>query len=367
MLEAMDSFGNPSSLHIKGFEASKMIADSREIILSSIGVRGGKKENLIFTSCGTEADNLALRGTAYAKARRANKIITTDSEHSAIENTLCELERDGFNVVRISTLGGKLDMDAFEREMDKNTLLVSMMYVNNETGALYDIKKCFAYAKQVNPDVVTHTDAVQAYMKTKVTPTDLGADLITLSAHKIHGPKGIGALYVSPSIIKKKQLKPIIFGGGQESGFRSGTENVIGIVGFGAAVGSGMKTLSADVKRMQELRSYAKQKLVSLELQINEPSGEYAPHIISITLPRIKSETMLHYLSSLGVYVSSGSACASNSAQKHTSRALLAYGLTPIEAECTLRISLSRTTTEQDIDTLISCLSQGIEKLVRLQ
>lgn len=367
MLEAMDNFGNPSSLHSKGFEASKMVAEAREAVLASIGVRGGKRENLVFTSCGTEADNLALRGVVYAKARRANKIITTDSEHSAIENTLRELEKDGFCVVRIPTHGGVLDMNSFEREMDTNTLLVSMMYVNNETGAVYDIKKCFALAKRVNPDVVTHTDAVQAYMKMKLSPTDLGADLITLSAHKIHGPKGIGALYISPSIIRKKQIKPIVYGGGQESGMRSGTENVIGIVGFGAAAKSGMRDLAVNVSKMRELHDYAIEMLSPLELRINQPSGECAPHILSITLPDIRSETMLHYLSSFGIYVSSGSACASNSAQKSISRALSAFGLTDREAECTVRISLSPENTREDIDTLTTHLKDGIEKLVRIK
>lgn len=367
MLEAMDNFGNPSSLHSKGFEASKMVAEAREAVLASIGVRGGKRENLVFTSCGTEADNLALRGVAYAKARRANKIITTDSEHSAIENTLRELEKDGFRVVRIPTHGGVLDMNAFEREMDANTLLVSMMYVNNETGAVYDIKKCFALAKRVNPDVVTHTDAVQAYMKMKLSPTDLGADLITLSAHKIHGPKGIGALYISPSVIKKKQIKPIVYGGGQENGMRSGTENVIGIVGFGAAAKSGMRDLGINVPKMRELHNYAIEMLSPLELRINQPSGECAPHILSLTLPNIRSETMLHYLSSFGIYVSSGSACASNSAQKSISRALSAFGLTDREAECTVRISLSPENTKEDIDALTVHLKDGIEKLVRIK
>ncbi len=367
MLEAMDNFGNPSSLHSKGFEASKMVAEAREAVLTSIGVRGGKRENLVFTSCGTEADNLALRGVAYAKARRANKIITTDSEHSAIENTLRELEKDGFCIVRIPTHGGELDMNAFEREMDTNTLLVSMMYVNNETGAVYDIKKCFALAKRVNPDVVTHTDAVQAYMKMKLSPTDIGADLITLSAHKIHGPKGIGALYISPSVIKKKQIKPIVYGGGQENGMRSGTENVIGIVGFGAAAQKGIRDLGINVTKMRELHNYAIEMLSPLELRINQPNGEYAPHILSLTLPNIRSETMLHYLSSFGIYVSSGSACASNSAQKSISRALSAFGLTDREAECTVRISLSPENTKEDIDALTVHLKDGIEKLVRIK
>ena len=226
MNEAMECYGNPSSLHSKGFDSSKLITDARNKILASLFVRNGKPENLIFTAGGTEADNLALVGVAYAKTRRANRIITTDSEHSAIENTLKALENDGFEVVRLSTKNGVIDIDEFKSVMNKNTLIVSIMHVNNETGAVYNIKDCFKLAKQVNPDVVTHTDAVQSYMKLKVSPTELCADLISISAHKIHGPKGIGALYISPDVIKKKQLKPIIYGGGQERGMRSGTENV---------------------------------------------------------------------------------------------------------------------------------------------
>lgn len=366
MIEMMERFGNPSSLHAKGFDASRAISEARVEIMRSLFVRGGKPENIIFTSSGTEADNLAIRGVAYAKSRRATRIITTDSEHSAVENTLRELENDGFDVVRISTVGGVLDMDQFRSAMNKNTLLVTMMHVNNETGAVYPIRDCFRYAKSVNPDVVTHTDAVQSYMKMKVSPTELCADLVTLSAHKIHGPKGVGALYVSPDIIKKKQLKPIIYGGGQESGFRSGTENVIGIVGFGAAASNGAGSLASDIAYLRDLRAYAIDKLSELDVKLNLPQGECTPHIINLSLPNIKSETMLHHLSSYGIYVSSGSACASNSAQKHISRALSAFGLSETDAECAIRISLSRYNTREDIDTLASCLSQGIEKLVKI-
>ena len=367
MREAMECYGNPSSLHAKGFDASKMIAEARNKVLSSLFVRNGKAENLIFTAGGTEADNLALMGVAYAKTRRANRIITTDSEHSAIENTLKYLENDGFDIVRLATKNGVIDIDEFKSMMSKNTLIVSIMHVNNETGAVYNIKECFKLAKEINPDVVTHTDAVQSYMKMKVSPSDLCADLISISAHKIHGPKGVGALYVSPEVIKKKQLKPIIYGGGQEFGFRSGTENLIGIAGFGAAAERGFKNISKDISTMRENRAYAVERLSALDVKINMPERECAPHIINITLPSIKSETMLHHLSSKGIYVSSGSACSSNSATKRVSRALRGFGLSDFEADCSMRISFSPFTTKEDIDGLVINLKEGIEKLVKIR
>ena len=367
MIDAMECFGNPSSLHKKGFESSKMIDEARSKILTSLFVRGGKAENLVFTAGGTEADNLALVGVAYAKSRRANRIITTDSEHSAIENTLKMLENDGFEVIRLSTKNGVIDVEEFKSVMNKNTLLVSIMNVNNETGAVYNIKECFKLAKQINPDVVTHTDAVQSYMKLKVSPLDLCADLISISAHKIHGPKGVGALYISPDVIKKKQIKAIIYGGGQEFGFRSGTENLVGIAGFGAAAERGFKNLSKDVTSMRELRTYALEKLSSLDVRVNLPKGECAPHIINITLPSIKSETMLHHLSASGIYVSSGSACSSNSAAKKISRSLRGFGISDFDADCSMRISFSPFNTKEDIDEFILSLEEGINKLVKIK
>lgn len=367
MIDAMEFYGNPSSLHSKGFASSKMIADARNKVLSSLFVRGGKAENLVFTSGGTEADNLALLGVAYAKTRRANKIITTNSEHSAIDNTLKELEEDGFEVIKLSTKNGVIDIDEFKANMSKNTLLVSLMHVNNETGAVYNIKECFKFAKSINPDVVTHTDAVQSYMKMKVSPNELGADLISISAHKIHGPKGIGALFISSEVIKKKQIKAIIFGGGQEGAFRSGTENLIGIVGFGEAAERGFKNLSCDVRKLRELRQYAIDKLSSINVKINLPKCECAPHILNIMLPSIKSETMLHYLSANGIYVSSGSACSSNSATKRVSRALKGFGLSDFEADCSMRISFSPYNTKEEIDILCDSLKEGIDKLVKIK
>ena len=364
MTEAMAVYGNPSSLHSVGLAAERLLDRARESIGSALGVRVMKPGQLIFTSCGTEATNLAIRGCVYAKTRRgANKIITTDSEHPATENTLHALESDGFRVVRIATRGGVLDMAQVERELDAETLMVTMMLVNNETGARYDLERVFALAKQKNPQVVTHCDAIQGFMKCKFTPASLGADLISISAHKVHGPKGVGALYVSADVLKQRRLTPILHGGGQEFGFRSGTENVIGITGFGAAVKAVLPTLGESIAKMAALREYTVLKLSALDVRLNVPLGATAPHIINFTLPNIKSETMLHYLSGEGVFVSSGSACSSHS--REPSRALTAFGLSAQDADCSIRVSLSAENTEADIDTFIERLRNGLCVLVR--
>lgn len=364
MTEAMAVYGNPSSLHSVGLAAERLLDRAREAIGSALGVRVMKPGQLIFTSCGTEATNLAIRGCVYAKTRRgANKIITTDSEHPATENTLHALESDGFRVVRIATRGGVLDMAQVERELDAETLMVTMMLVNNETGARYDLERVFALAKQKNPQVVTHCDAIQGFMKCKFTPASLGADLISISAHKVHGPKGVGALYVSADVLKQRRLTPILHGGGQEFGFRSGTENVIGITGFGAAVKAVLPTLGESIAKMAALREYTVLKLSALDVRLNIPLGAAAPHIINFTLPHIKSETMLHYLSGEGVFVSSGSACSSHS--REPSRALTAFGLSAQDADCSIRVSLSAENTEADIDTFIERLRNGLCVLVR--
>lgn len=364
MNEAMAVYGNPSSLHSAGLAAERLVTGARDAIGSALGVRMMKPGQLIFTSCGTEATNLAIRGCVYSKARRgANKIITTDSEHPATENTLHALESDGFRVVRISTRGGVLDMAQVDKELDGETLMVTMMMVNNETGARYDLEKVFALAKQRNPQVTTHCDAIQGFMKCRFTPASLGADLISVSAHKVHGPKGVGALYVSADVLKQRKLVPILHGGGQEFGFRSGTENVIGIVGFGAAVKKAHSSLDESIARMASLREYTLLKLASLDVRLNVPLAATAPHIINFTLPSIKSETMLHYLSGEGVFVSSGSACSSHS--REPSRALTAFGLSANDADCSIRVSLSAENTEADVDAFIERLRSGLHVLVR--
>ena len=364
MTEAMAIYGNPSSLHSMGLAAERLVEEARSRVGTALGVRVMKPGQLIFTSCGTEANNLAIRGCAYAKARRsANKIITTDSEHPATENTLHALESEGYRVVRIATGGGVLDMEQVKRELDADTFLVTMMMVNNETGALYDVSSVFSLAKQRNPDVVTHCDAIQGFMKHKFTPTAIGADMLSISAHKIHGPKGVGALYVSADILKQRKLVPLLQGGGQEFGFRSGTENVIGIVGFGAAAKRCLASLDEAIGKMAALREYAILKLASLDIRLNVPLGNVAPHIINFTLPNIKSETMLHYLSGEGIFVSSGSACSSHA--RTPSRALTAFGLSAHDADCSIRVSLSADNTEADIDAFIERLHNGLCVLVR--
>ena len=239
------------------------------------------------------------------------------------------------------------------------------MLVNNETGAIYDVAGAFAEIKRAYPDAITHCDAVQGFMKLPFTPVSLHADLITVSGHKLHAPKGVGGLYISAEILKAKKITPYLVGGGQESGMRSGTENVIGISAFGEAVNDIMSRRTEISRKLSELRAYAEEKLSELDVRVNRPSGEYLPSIINITLPSIKSETMLHHLSADGIYVSSGSACSSHSA--HPSESLIAFGLTPKEADCSLRISLSEYNEKEDIDALVTSLSAGLEKLVRIK
>ncbi len=357
-------YGNPSSLHTLGVDAERIVSQARAELLNALGVKGISPfgdPRLVFTASGTEADNLALFGVCRAKKfRPGQKIIVSDSEHPAVGRCADKLESDGFRVVRIPSIKGRFDYDMLEAEADSDTVLVSVMLVNNETGAVNDIKRISKIVKSKNREAVIHTDAVQGFLKLKFTPASLGADLITLSSHKIHGPKGVGALYIDSAIIKARKLVPIIYGGGQEKGFRSGTENTVGIAGFGAAAAYFSKQLDSGIEKMKSLRDYIENELAR-EFTLNIPDSERAPHIVSLRLPGIKSETMLHYLSGEGVYVSSGSACSSHSG--HVSGTLLSFGLTEREADSTIRISLSEYNTFDEADILISKISQGVQKL----
>ncbi|MBQ8331317.1 MAG: cysteine desulfurase [Clostridia bacterium] len=367
MTEAMERYGNPSSLHSAGQAAEKLVAEAREQILLSLGLRPRQKDGvLVFTSCGTEATSLALFGSAYAKERRqATRILTTDSEHPSVARALDRLAADGFEVIRIPTKNGVLDLGALDAALEQKIFLASFMLVNNETGAIYGVGEAFRRIKQRYPEAITHCDAVQGFLKIPFTPATLSADLITVSGHKLHAPKGVGALYISSAMLKAKKIVPFLVGGGQEDGMRSGTENVIGIAAFGASVKELREQKTARAEHMRALRQYAEDKLASLDLRINRPARDYLPHIINVTLPHIKSETMLHALSADGIFVSSGSACSSHS--HHPSDSLLAFGLTPHEADCSLRISFSDYNTEADIDALCASLSKGIDTLVRIK
>ena len=240
-----------------------------------------------------------------------------------------------------------------------------MMMVNNETGAHFDVAKVFAAAKAKDSRTVTHCDAVQGFLKVPFTPASIHADLVTVSAHKIHGPKGVGALYIHPDIIKTKRITAFLTGGGQESGLRSGTENVIGIAGFGAAAQAGYATRMADFAQMTSLRNRLEGKLRDMGVQMNIPQGNRAPHILNLTLPSIKSQTMLNYLSAQGICISSGSACSSHSVK--ISPSLAAFGLSAHEADCSLRVSFSAQNTEAEVDALCDALGKGIENLVRIR
>ena len=365
--ECLDIYGNPSSLHSVGQRAESFLKEARASVLSGLGVRARDGE-LIFTSCGTEATALALMGSAWAKERReAKRVLISDSEHPATKNTAALMQKEGFEIVKIPTKGGVLDLDAIENALSERIFLASFMLVNNETGALYDVKRAFSMIKAKYPEAITHCDAIQGFMKVAFTPVSLGADLVSVSGHKLHAPKGVGALYISADMIKKKKIVAYLNGGGQEKGFRSGTENILGIAAFGAAVADIKSRFSDNAAKMKELYSYCTEQLLGVDgLRINTPTGDRVDHIINITLPNIKSETVLHFLSADGVFVSSGSACSSHSAGK-PSEALVAFGLTPAEADCSLRISLSEYNCKEDIDALVSSLKGAAARLVRIK
>ena len=364
---AREFYGNPSSLHGLGFEAEKLLDKARADILATLGAKGC---DFIFTASGSEANNLAITGRAYSKERyrRGAKIITTEGEHASVNEPLARLANEGFNIVKIPTVGGKLDMDRLDKELTPNTILVTMMMVNNETGALYDIASVSRLTHEKCSDALVHVDATQSYLKIPFTKSSLGADMITVSSHKIEGPKGVGGLVIDDKVKKTKGLSPIILGGGQEGGYRSGTENLPANAAFAEAARIGHATLRQRFEKMRALRELIIRELKTRDtlsgISITEPIS-HAPHIVNITLPKIKSETMLHYLSSLGIYVSSGSACSSNS--HHTSSALLAFGRSAEEADYSIRISLSARNTEEEVIKLLSALEAGIIKLARVK
>ena len=361
------NFGNPSSLHTLGSDAERLIKGARASLLRSLGANGYRA---VFTASGSEANNLAIIGRALSKERykKGAKIITTEGEHASVNSPLDMLKNMGFKIAKISTRGGKIDLDELKNEMTSDTVLVTVMMVNNETGALYDVKSVSDIMKRQAPEALFHVDATQSFMKIPFTVKSIGADMVTVSSHKIHGPKGVGALIVSESIFTKKGLSPIIFGGGQEYGLRSGTENAPAIIAFGRAVEIESASLSENEKKLRNLRDYLIEKIESSpelsEISITNPESS-APHILNITLPKIKSETMLHYLSSENIFVSSGSACSSNS--QHKASALVAFGRSESEADTSIRISFSHDNEKEDADRLCEALMAGLSRLARIR
>ena len=360
-------WGNPSSLHSLGSDAERVLTASKQTILNTLGA---KDAEIVFTASGTEANNLAIIGRALSKERykKGAKIITTHGEHASVYAPLDELKKQGYKVACLSTKDGVIDMEELSRELTSDVILVSVMMVNNETGAVYNIPAIARAMKAKCPEAILHVDATQGYMKIPFTKAGIGADLITISSHKVEGPKGVGALVIGKDVIKKRGLSPVVFGGGQELGLRSGTENVPGVAAFAEAARLAHKELSERIKTMQGLRARLVESLKSDErlAEISPTLPEnHAPHILNITLPSIKSETMLHYLSSEGIYVSSGSACSSNGG--HLSSALTAYGRSSEDADSSVRISFSPSNTEEDVDALVEALASGLSKLARIK
>jgi cysteine desulfurase len=363
MTSAAAEFANPSSLHAAGMRARELVEQARARVREAAGLSPLDGWKVVFTGSGTEASNLAIAGAAGAKTRfESKRVIITDSEHPSVAETAGALSRLGFETVCVPTAGGALDLDALARELRRGAFLVSIMLVNNETGAVYDVEGASELVRSLCPGALFHVDAVQAFLRLPLTVRS--CDMITVSAHKVHGPKGVGALLVSPDVIRRKAVSPVIRGGGQEEGLRSGTENVPGIAGFGAAAAEGRSRMEEDSRRLRALREYAVAAMTAAGAKVNEPVRR-ADHIISATLPGIKSQTMLSFLSERGICVSSGSACSSRSGR--ISGTLLAFGLDRRSADCTVRVSLCASNTEEDIDALCEGLRDGIGRLVRIR
>lgn len=347
------NFGNPSSLHRAGLDAQLLMDSARKIIADSIGAL---PENIIFTSGATESNNLALRGASATYGRKRRKIVISAVEHASVEETAAALEKVGFQVCRVSPRDdGKLYSQDFIDACDDDTCLISMMLVNNETGYILPVKETFMAVKRRFPDIITHCDCVQGYMKLPVRVKTLGADLLSISAHKIHGVKGVGALYIKKGI----RLIPVVTGGKQEKGIRSGTESVPLIAAFGAAAETFAPTIDQRFEQAAGIRKYLLNRLTEMEqIVVNSPENG-SPYIINISALGKRSEIMLHFLESHEIYVSSGSAC-SKGAQ---SGVLGQFGIKDKRADSALRISITAETTRADIDRFIAALTDGLEKI----
>ncbi|WP_302625634.1 cysteine desulfurase family protein [uncultured Eubacterium sp.] len=339
-----EDFGNPSSMHMVGVKAERYVKEAKHIIANILKVDEGE---IYFTSGGTESNNMAVIGAADANKRKGNKIITTKIEHPSVLNTMKYLEKQGYQVVYLPVdRCGIVDMETLKEEMTEDTILVSVMYVNNEVGAVEPIAEIGKYIKSIQPDVIFHVDAIQAFGKMEIRPKKENIDLLTVSGHKIHGPKGSGFIYIK----KNTKLNPIIFGGGQQNGFRSGTENVSGIAGIGQAAKDAYDNLEKNVKILTDLKDYLIDKLQGLEdVVINSKKGtEGAPHIVSVSFSGVRSEVLLHALEDKGIYVSAGSACSSN--KPAVSETLKAMKIDKDLLGSTIRFSFCELNTIEEID-----------------
>lgn len=354
-----NDYGNASSMHLKGVDAEKYLKYSKATIA---GIMKVKEKEIFFTSGGTELDNWALMGAAFANHRSGKHLITTKIEHPAILRTMEHLKELGFDITYLSVNQyGQISLEELRNAIRPDTILVSIMFVNNEVGAIQPIDEAGEIIKQTNPRTLFHVDAVQGFGKLRLLPKKWKIDMVSVSGHKIHGPKGTGFLYID----EKVKIKPIIYGGGQQNGYRSGTENVPGVAGLGKATELIYRNLVEDTHRLYCLKKKLVSGLLKIDhVKINGPQDETgAPHIVSASIAGIRSEVMLHSLEDKGVYVSAGSACSSH---KHTvSDTLSAMGLSTEYMDSTIRFSLSVFTTEEEIEYTLKCLYELVPMLRR--
>lgn len=358
MVEVMlEGFGNPSSMHMKGVDAEKYVKEAAARIAKTLKCTD---KELIFTSGGTEANNLALIGCAIANRRAGKHLITTSIEHASVSAVMDHLEEEGFEVTRLCVdEEGHISLDELEAAIREDTILVSIMYVNNEIGAVQPIADAAALIKKKNKNTLIHVDAIQAYGKLAVYPKRLGVDLLSVSGHKFHGPKGVGFLYVKSGT----KILPVIYGGGQQKGMRSGTENVPGIAGLGQAAMEVCGKLEENRNRMYDLREHFIDGIEKLaDCRINgRTDRENAPHIVSVSFFGVRSEVLLHALEDRGIYVSSGSACASN--KPAVSSTLKSIGVKQELLDSTIRFSFCEYNTLEEVDYTLQTLAELLPML----
>lgn len=349
-----ENFGNPSSLHRAGLDAQIAVDKARKIIASSLGTDSSE---IYFTSGATESNNLALRGASAAYGRKRRRIVISAVEHASVEETAADLERGkDFNVVRVSPReDGRFYAEDFVAACNDDTCILSMMLVNNETGYIMPVGETFSAIKRRFPHIITHCDCVQGFMKLPIRASAINADLISLSAHKIHGVKGAGAIYIKRGV----RILPIVTGGKQEKGIRSGTESVPLIAAFGAAVEEFYGSIAERYNRTKLIKAHLLDRLASIDgISVNSPD-DGSPYIINISAGEKRSEIMLHFLESRGIYVSSGSACSKG----QQSGVLGQFGITGKRADSALRISITSENTEEELDEFVSALDEGMKKI----
>ena len=354
-----EDFGNPSALHTKGVEAEHYVKEARAFFAKNLKV---DEKEICFTSGGTESNNLALIGTAMANRRAGNHLITTSVEHASVDNTMKYLEEQGFRVTYLPVDEyGVVSLEALKEALCPETILVSVMYVNNEVGAVQPVDEIARIVKEHNPNTIFHVDAIQAYGKYRIYPKKEGIDLLSVSGHKIHGPKGTGFLYVN----SKVKIHSIVFGGGQQKGLRSGTENVPGIAGMAEAAAECYENLEEKIDRLYALKDRFVSQVSALEgTKVNGHTGrDSAPQIVSVSFRDVRSEVLLHALEEKGIYVSAGSACSSN--KPSVSRTLKNMEIDKELLGSTLRFSFCFDTTEEEIDYCIKELGELLPVLRR--